>query len=158
MGLRASDPSLHKTPAPEGLHQAVCVDVQDLGNVETPWGLSHQCLISWQLDLVNPESGRRFLISSRYKVSLHAKASLRQDIESWRGKLSKAELADFDVDSLIGLNCQLNVIHKPNDEGQVFANVASIVPLGKGMTPIAPMDYVRAQDRPVKDTRTSKAA
>jgi hypothetical protein len=37
------------TPAPEGLHQAVCVDVVDLGLAEGPWGAKPTVEFRWEL-------------------------------------------------------------------------------------------------------------
>jgi hypothetical protein len=37
------------TPAPEGLHQAVCVDVVDLGLAEGPWGAKPTVELRWEL-------------------------------------------------------------------------------------------------------------
>ena len=41
-GLIAREPASRFTPCPEGLHQAVCVDVEDCGVCETPYGPKHK--------------------------------------------------------------------------------------------------------------------
>lgn len=140
------------TPAPEGTHQAVCVDVVDIGLKPNPFkdgAMQHKVDLVWQIDELR-DDGKRHLIFKRYTLSLNEKATLRHDLESWRGRpFTAAEEAGFDVETVIGANCLINVQHKPStrDAGKVFANVVSVMPLIKGMTKIAVAGYVRAQDQ-----------
>lgn len=155
MAIIARKPESNFSPAPEGLHQAVCVDVNDLGMVENPFGdPKHQVELRWQLDLDDPLSGgenrppRRFMVSKRYTLSLHEKATLRHHLESWRGRrFTPDELQGFDLEILVGINCQLQVVHNVKDNGDVWAAVQAIVPLGKGMVKVEPRDYTRVKDR-----------
>lgn len=136
------------TPAPEGLHPAVCVDVIDLGEQPTAWGPKEKIEIRWQLDEVNPETQRPFEVRSRFTNSLHEKAILRQTLETWRNKKFTAqELQGFDLEALIGVGCQIQIVHAPGDEGRVWANVQAVVPFPKGMVKLKPRDYVREVDR-----------
>jgi hypothetical protein len=139
------------TPAPAGTHSAVCVDVIDLGVIEVTYmnvtQLKHKIFIVWQID-ENLDDGKPFLVRRRYTCSLHEKANLRRDLESWRGRgFSDKELQAFDLEMLISVPCLLNVIHATRN-GSTFANVASVMRLPKGMTAPAPRDYVRVCDRP----------
>ncbi len=149
MALIAKDNKTTFTPAPEGLHQAVCVDVIDLGLVKTQWGEKHKVELVWQLDQNNPETGKRFTVRKRYGLSLHSKAVLRMDLESWRGKkFSPQELEGFDLEKLLGINGQVQVVHTLSDDGRIFGNVQAVVPIGKGMTKLRAEDYTRMKDRP----------
>jgi hypothetical protein len=148
------------TPAPEGLHPAVCVDIVDMGEVENkfkPGTKQHKCRIVWQIAETDPDNeDKRFIVSGFYTVSLNEKANLRKDLENWRGrKFTSEELKGFDLEKLIGVNCQINVIHYQKPGGPTYANVETIVPIGKGMARMVPTDYVRVQDRP-KDGLVSK--
>jgi len=148
MPIIAREPESKFTPAPEGLHQAVCVDVIDLGLVETQWGQKLKVEIRWQLDVLNEDTQKRFDIRARYTLSLSEKANLRKQLETWRGrKFSQEELQGFDLEKLIGVNCQLQVIHNLTDEGKTYANVQAIVPHNPRVPKIAPLDYVREKDR-----------
>jgi len=148
MAIWAREPESKFTPAPEGLHQAVCVDVVDLGLVNTQWGDKHKVELRWQLDEVNQETGRRFDVRARYTLSLSEKANLRKNLETWRGrKFTGEELKGFDLEKLIGVNCQLQVIHNLSDEGKTYANVQAIVPHNAKAPKIQPLDYVREKDR-----------
>jgi len=155
MAIIAKDKGNAK-PAPEGLHVGVCCDVVDLGVVESQYGSAHKIQIVWQLDEVNPENKKRFTISRRYTLSLHAKSSLRKDLEAWRGKkFTPEELKGFDVEKLLGACAQIQSVHNASDDGSIFANVAAIMPLAKGQGKIAIDDYVRKKDR--TDEQTSGA-
>jgi len=133
--------------APAGLHQAVCVDVVDLGVIETSFGNKHMCRLVWQIEEIDSDTGRPFSVGKRYSPSLHEKATLRKDLESWRAKpFTKEELDGFDLEKLLGVNCQLMVIHETR-EGKTYANIKSIVPVGKGAQPLRARDYTRVKDR-----------
>jgi len=148
MAIIASKPESSFTPCPEGLHQAVCVDVVDLGLKSGPFGEKHKVEIRWQTDTENEDTHRRFQLRKWYTLSLHEKANLRKDLECWRGrKFSDAELQGFDLEKLIGANCQLQVIHNITDDGKTYDNVQAIVPHNTKLPKIAPQDYTREQDR-----------
>jgi hypothetical protein len=139
-----------ETP-PEGLHQAVCCDVWE------PWteknkfrddAIVEKTRIVWQIDQLG-ENGRPLEISKKYTMSLHEKSNLRKDLESWRGKkLTEKEVEGFDLEQLIGANCQVQVVHEIKDDGGVWANVQAIVPIGKNTQKIVVgKDFVRKVDR-----------
>ena len=137
-------------PAPSGVHPAVCVDVVDLGQVKVEYaGKSreqYKIKIVWQIDELR-DDGKPFLCSKRYTNSLHEKASLRKDLESWRGKpFSQDELAQFDLEALLSCGCLINVIHNIK-EGSTYANVTGVMRLPKGMQAPSPRGYVREVDR-----------
>lgn len=137
-------------PAPAGVHQAVCVDVVDLGILEVTYKgetkRQHKVNLAWQIN-EDRDDGKPFLVFKRYTLSLHEKAGLRKDLESWRGKkFTRDEELGFDVETIIGTNCLLNITH--NQQGdKTYANVVSIMPLAKGMPTLSARDYVRKVDR-----------
>lgn len=148
---RASSGGDYETP-PAGLHQAVCIDVVDLGLQPTQWGDKHKVRIVWIIE-AQDSFGRPFKVFQTYTNTLgggNKVSALRGALESWRGKpFTKEELEGFDLDQVIGANCQLQVIHKAGDGGKVWANVQAIVPLGKHTPKMRlPADYVRVCDRP----------
>lgn len=150
MSIVAREPESNYEPPPEGLGQAVCVDVEDLGFQENHFGGKdqHKVRIHWMLEELNAE-GRPYFISQMYTNSLHEKAKLRQHLQSWRGRsFTSEELKGFDLENLIGVNCQIQVVHRITNEGRTFANVSAIVPLGKGMAKLpVPKEYIRRKDR-----------
>ncbi|MEY4385808.1 MAG: hypothetical protein RLY20_1091 [Verrucomicrobiota bacterium] len=52
----------------------------------------------------------------------------------------------FDVESIIGTNCLLNIQHNQVSD-KTYANVVSIMPLVKGMPKMTAAEYVRKKDR-----------
>lgn len=142
MPIVAKRPNTSFTPAPEGPQQAVCVDVVDLGLVEQNFGsdegdatLKPMVRIVWHSAEIDPATGKPYTISNRYTLSLHEKANLRKHLESWRGRVfTEAELDGFDLETVIGANAYIQIVHKVSGKGQTFANIASIMSLPKGMT------------------------
>ncbi len=137
--------------APEGQHQAVCVDVVDLGMVAVEWQgqkkTQHKCRLVWEVDEKMP-NGKRFTVRRQFTASLGMKANLRGFLEAWRGRpFTDAELAGFDTEQLIGVNALIQVVHTKKGD-KTYDNINAIMRLAKGMTPIEPTaDYVRVQDR-----------
>jgi hypothetical protein len=137
-------------PAPEGLHQSVCIDVVDKGMQETGFGgMAHKIQLRWFIEELNPKTGKPYMVSRKFTNSLHEKSALRPFLESWRGrKFTPEELDGFDLEKLIGANCQLQIIHNIKEGGEVYSNVQAIVPPAKLAPKLAvPVDYVRQCDR-----------
>jgi hypothetical protein len=135
--------------APEGTQQGVCVEVVDLGfhpNAFKLGKLQHKVLVMWQL-MAETTQGPRHAIGKRYTLSLDDRASLRHDLESWRGRVFTAqELDGFDLETVIGANALLNVQHKSSVDGaKTYANVMAVMPLVKGMAKMQASGYTRPE-------------
>jgi len=147
MTLLARRPTKSFAQAPEGLFAGCCVDVQNLGLVQGAYGAKHKVRLVWQLDLTTDE-GRRYEVARVYTLSLHERATLRKDLESWRGRaFTEKELDGFDLERLLGVNCQIQVVQRLGDDGTIYANVATVISPAKGQPKIAPIDFVRLKDR-----------
>jgi len=121
--------------APEGTHVARCYRFIDLGTQFNEKWNTHQrkVQISWELPTELMEDGRPFMVSAQYTASLSEKAYLRRDLESWRGrKFTDEERAGFELDTVLGAPCMLNVVHNTTD-GTTYTNVQGIVAMPKGM-------------------------
>jgi len=154
--LLARRPQRTYATAPEGLHVACCVDIVNLGIVQGAYGPKHKVRIVWQLDAIDETRERRFDVARVYTLSLHERAALRKDLESWRGKkFTEVELdGGFDLEKLIGVNAQVNVTHDLSDDGTCYANVSTVVPPVKGAPRLVPLAYIRAKDRQRASTGT----
>ena len=121
-----------------GTYSAICYAVVDLGtHHQEIWKKDvHKILLSWEI----PEERIEFTregkainiprtISKRYTLSLHAKASLRRDLEAWRGKrFTDEELTGFDVGKIAGAHCLLGVVlEQGKRDGRVFAAISSVM-------------------------------
>lgn len=140
------------TPCPAGSHVATCCDVVDLGIVKTKYKdkekSQHKVQLVWQIAELR-DDGKPHLVRKRYTLSLHEKAALRKDLESWRGRaFTDSELEGFDLENLLSAPAMISVVHAAVN-GSVYANVAAIMKLPKGV-PAVDLDpsYVRMQDRP----------
>ena len=157
MAILAKRPDSHYTPAPEGLHHAVCVDVVDLGVLTTNWGDKHKVRFVWQIEEENADTHRRFEARKSYTLSLHEKAALRKDLESWRSrKFTEAELGGFDLEQVLGANCQIQIVHDIGEDATIWANVQAVVPAPKNVPKLAPDQYTRVKDRPTDRANCGK--
>jgi hypothetical protein len=63
-------------------------------------------------------------------------------LESWRGRpFTPAELDGFDLKKVLGANCFLNIVHG-NKGDKVYANIATVNPLPKGINSTKPENPV----------------
>lgn len=148
-------------PAPAGVHQAVLVDVVDLGMLDVTWqGVTkrqHKVNFAWQI-AEDRDDGKPYLVFKRYTLSTHEKAGLRKDLESWLGrKFTREDEMGFDVESMLGKNCLLNITHNRVGD-KTYANVASVNPLMKNMPVMSARDYVRKVDRTTEPTSQAATA
>jgi hypothetical protein len=143
MSLTASDKGgTDFAITPEGQYVGRCFKIIDMGTQTTTgqFGVKdqHKVMVSWELlDGPKMEDGRPFSVSQFYTVSLHEKAKLRADLEAWRGrKFTQEELEGFDIGSVLGAYCMLQVVH---DETGKYANVQTIMSYkGEKLPPINP--------------------
>jgi len=148
------------TPCPGGSHIAICVDVVDLGLVETSYsGKSkkvHKIRVVWQTG-EKRDDGKPHYVGRRYTLSLHERSSLRKDLEAWRGRsFTEEELEGFDVERLLGAAALLSVVQQARD-GSVYANINAIMRPPKGTSsPALDTTYVRVCNRP-KDLASGAA-
>lgn len=127
---------------------AVCVDVVDLGEKETTFGLKHQIDIVWEINEDFPNGEGRFFVRKRYTPSLNPKSNLSKDLVAWRGQAFTAEeLEAFNLENIIGAPCLLNIVHRESG-GRTYANANTVTPLPNGMAPLKASDsYTRILDR-----------
>jgi hypothetical protein len=120
--------------APEGTHNAVCVNITDLGTQTTNFKgeekTARKILLGWQLVDELTEDGEPILVYKRYTYSDSAKATLMKDLKSWVGVKSGA---DFDIATLLGKGCLVSVENNEADNGNVYSNVTSVAGVPKGV-------------------------
>jgi len=134
-------------PPPEGLWQAVCVDVEDLGLQQTSNGEKDKVRLTFQITERTPE-GKRHEPRRPLNSNTHEKSTLRRYVEVLeRRTFSTKELEDYDLETLLGKNCQLQLVHVQGRDGQTYANIQTIVPLSNGTPLMYPEDYIRVVDR-----------
>lgn len=140
-------------PAPEGAWRAVCVDVVELGMVTGQYGAKPMIRLVFETEEINPKNKKPYMVRQRFGMTLSSKGRLRPFLESWRGKkFTEDELKGFDVETLIGVNVQLGIVHNAV-EGKIYANISSVMKPARGMEKLAASpDYVRVKDRAPDNT------
>ena len=126
--------------APAGVYVARCYQMVDIGTQQQSYQgqapkPTPKVIIWWELLTdddgkdIRMADGRPFSISKEYTNSLHKKATLRKDLDSWRGTPFKEEEAkDFDLAKLLGKHCKLQIVHKESSDGErTYANLQSIM-------------------------------
>ena len=154
MALIIKEEKIEYPLAPDGLLDALLVDVVDLGELDTPWGPKHKLSLVSELEDTDSE-GKHFIVTKRYTWSLNEKSNLRKDLERWRGsKFSGDELeSGVDMEAFIGLNATLFISHNESEEhGKTFANIETILPRKKNNKVVfydlkASGDYTRVVER-----------
>lgn len=123
----------------EGSYAAVCYMLVDIGlqKNERYGNSSRKVIIGWEIadEFVEVDGEKKpRVFSARYTASLNEKAILRRDLAAWRGRdFTEDELKAFDLRSIVGAPCFVQVIHKDGGNGKTYANLASIMRLPKGM-------------------------
>jgi hypothetical protein len=138
-------------PAPEGVWRAVCVDEYSLGEKDTKYGKKTFVQLVWEIEELNPKNENKpFLVFARFGQTLGRGSKLKTLLELWRGQKFTPEdiKAGFDLDKIVGAPCMLQIIHNTQDDGTVWANIGSIMPMKKGDPKLAVSGaYTRKKDR-----------
>lgn len=140
MAFVATKPASNFTPPPAGMHIARCYRLIDLGTqpksyLGKPTGEARKIMATWELlgEDKMPD-GKPFTISKSWFLSMHEKAALRKDLESWRGKaFTPEEEGAFDVSKLLNAYCLLNIAEEVGNDGNTYTKIKAITPLMKGM-------------------------
>jgi len=131
---------------PEDVHSAVCDMVIDLGlqpGTELYPDPKQKIYLRWQIPDIQvvyekdskPATGPA-VIGKFYTLSLHEKSNLRPDLENWRGRQFRPdELESFDVATVIGKPCMVQVQHHKNTKGDMRAKVTNIIKVPKTADP-----------------------
>lgn len=133
-------------PVPEGQAVATCDMMVDLGIQDDggSFGPKHKVYIRFQVPehrVQYEKDGQDYdlpaVIGVQFTLSLSEKSNLRPFLEGWRGKRFTAEeVRGFDITAVAGAPALLNIVHKAGEgrnAGKTFANIASIMPVPRGM-------------------------
>lgn len=120
---------------PAGTHLATCYRVVDLGTQLVEFKgetkRQHKIMLSWELPEEKMADDRPFSIHKKYTLSSSNKATLRKDLESWRGvPFSDEDFGKFDIGKLLGVCCLIGIVHTTKGD-QTYANISSIMKLPK---------------------------
>lgn len=139
-----------RTPLLEpGVYPATCSMVIDMGTqYNTVYNKSEpKVQLVWEIAGETVTIDEKELPRQIYKeftAYLCDRSNLYKALTSWRGKpFTAEELKQFDLSKLLGACCQLQLIHKTSERGNVYAVVENIMALPKGITKPAASKTVR---------------
>jgi hypothetical protein len=121
--------------APVGSHLARLYRIIDLGTQKSEYmgqvKMLRKVKFFWELhgdDLLI--EGKPLIQTRNYTLSLGDKASLRKDLESWRGKsFTDDELRGFDLRNLLDKWCMVTVQHRTANNGNTYADAVAVTPV-----------------------------
>lgn len=129
---------------PAGNHIAICYRFIDLGTQLIEWEgtkkTQRKVLISWEfpneLLTEGDYAGQPFTTGKKYTWSMNEKASLRHDLESWRGKAFTDDDFDgpnrFNIKNIVGKPCMISIVHETKGQN-TYANIKSVAAIPKGL-------------------------
>lgn len=140
----APKPKTTYTPAPEGTQLARCYQIIQIGTLQEEYmgkpKMMNKIRLSFELPLKTKiwkegEPAKPTTVHKEYTFSMAEKANLRKLVEGMIGTtLVDTEAYAFDIESLVGMECLLNLKHKTSVSGNVRAEIASASPLMEGQT------------------------
>jgi hypothetical protein len=112
-----------------GSHAAVCYLLANLGTQRTKFGPKEQLCFGFELLDQHRADGTPFtIVSLPYTISSEPKASLRQDMESWFGRIfTSDDFGELDLEERVGATALLGIKHVLSN-GKEYANITSIMP------------------------------
>ncbi len=130
-------------PIDGGTYAAICVGIIDLGEQLSDYGnnqkIEEKVLLIWELPdvtlLVDGEQKPRW-ISKEYTSIISDKSNLGKLLVSWRGRqFSDEDMGEdgFDLKTMIGQACLLQVIVKETKNGKLINDVTGIMGYIAGM-------------------------
>ena len=136
-------------PHVEGIHPAVCVDVIDLGLVETEFQgqkrLVNKVRVVFETEQRN-EDGKNCIITKTFTASLHPKAKLADFLGKWRGR-PVVPGESVDLAKLIGASCTLVISHQQNMVGRTYASIDAVSKPTKRLVASGGYDPAMARQR-----------
>jgi len=130
---------------PSGMHLARCYRIVDLGTQKSEYlgqvKFLHKIMLGWEIHTTKDDGtalkmrdGRPFAMFKNYTLSWSEKANLRLDLQSWRGKpFTQEEMRRFDLETVLGAWCLLNVIERPGKDGKTYVNIDTVTPVPQMM-------------------------
>lgn len=153
MSLVISAKKQNIPPLDRGVYNGICVGIVDEGEQYSERFGKHANKVIFVFEVVGEwvdvgegELKPRWL-SREYTANLGTKSNLYRDLISWRGKeFAPGETDRFDISSMLGEGCQLQVMLKDGKDGRHHNNISSIIGLPKGTKLEAPVSEMFAID------------
>jgi len=127
-------------PVPAGMHLARCTRIIDLGTQKSEYmgTVKHLKKLMMQFEVHGEDAegnptvttkGDPMIISKSYTATLADKASLRKDLETWRGKpFTPQEKDGFELKNVLGQWAMITVGQSENN-GKTYTNILNVNPV-----------------------------
>lgn len=143
-------------PCPEGTFSAVVVRIYYIGtqpSTDPKYKPHKKVVIVFEIDEPLEEgSDKNFMISTTVGFYVTEKSGLTKLFKPVLGSLWPKEGDDFDIETLLGLQCLVTIVHNKKGE-KTYANVGSVGGLIKGMVPFKSKsdEFCWSYDDPPRD-------
>lgn len=139
--MKAPTPTTTREKIEQGNYRAVLYRIVYIGTVEGEYKgekkSSFKVHLTWELSderkvFKEGDEAKPFVISQTFTFSMGNKSNLRPIVTGMIGGLTDSEAANFDLDTLLGKACMLQVSHGESETGK-FKYLLSTAQLPKGM-------------------------
>jgi hypothetical protein len=129
------------TPVAPGMHLARCYRIIDLGTQKTEYQgqIKHLQKVMLQFEVHGEDDhgkalvtakGEPMSISKNFTLSLAEKATLRKDLQAWRGRdFTAEELRGFELKNVLGAWAMITAAKSLGNNGKEYTNIVSINPV-----------------------------
>jgi len=133
------------TPVPPGMYLARCYRIVDLGTQKSEYQGQVKNLKKFMLQFEvhgEDDAGQPLVtaknepmsISKNFTLSLAEKATLRKDLETWRGRpFTEEERNGFQLENVLGKWAMIAVTKAMGKDGKDYTNIANINSVPKAM-------------------------
>jgi hypothetical protein len=124
---------------PSGMHLARCYRIIDLGTQESNYQgkISFLPKVMLQFEVFGEDDegkplttpkGEPLSVSKNFTLSLSEKATLRKDLQTWRGKeFTPEELRGFELKNVMGHWAMLSIVKAIGNNGKEYSNIQAIL-------------------------------
>ena len=139
--MKAPTPTTIKEKIEQGNYRAVLYRIVYIGTVEGEYQgkpkRTFKVHLTWELSderkvFKEGDEAKPFVISQTYSFSMGDMSNLRPIVTGMIGGLTEAEAVNFDLDTLLGKACMLQISHGVSNTGK-FKYILSTAQLPKGM-------------------------
>ena len=129
------------TPVAPGMHLARCYRIVDMGTQKTEFQgqAKHLQKVMLQFEVHGEDDngkplvtakGEPMSISKNFTLSLAEKATMRKDLQAWRGReFTPEELRGFELKNVLGAWAMITASKAVGNNGKEYTNIVSINPV-----------------------------
>ena len=129
------------TPVSPGMHLARCYRIVDMGTQKTEFQgqAKHLQKVMLQFEVHGEDDsgkplvtakGEPMSISKNFTLSLAEKATMRKDLQAWRGRdFTPEELRGFELKNVLGAWAMITASKAVGNNGKEYTNIVSINPV-----------------------------